>query len=173
MAVGRLDGVVTVFAADAAGVRAWDLRSGEASGPPWDGQNIGGVSSLAAADLAGREILLTSSDDGHIHVWDRADGRALGEPLPGVDPPVHALSAVGSGPLLGRLRVSIAVGKRLRIAVLSPAGDSVVWSDELALNIGSRALSLAWVDHRTLAVGCEMGIVTLQLRDTPTDTPSA
>jgi hypothetical protein len=155
----------TVFVGDVDGVRAWDLKSGTPSPPPWQAHRIGVVSALVTAELGGRPILLTTGGDGRIAVWDRQDGTPLVEPLPGAGPDVHALAAVGSGPLLGRLRFAVAASEEVRVGVLSHEGASVACEDEAALSIGSKVLALAWVDHRTLSVGGEMGIVTLRVRD--------
>ncbi|GAB1690727.1 hypothetical protein [Krasilnikovia sp. M28-CT-15] len=154
----------TVFVGDKGGVHAWDMATGRQSPTQWSAHRTG-VSALVTAELAGRQVLLVAADDGRAAVWNRHDGTCIGELPISPGPSARAMAAVGSGPLLGRLRVAIAAGDHIRVGVMSYAAPSVTWDDEVTIGTGSKVLALAWVDHRTLGVGCDMGLLTLQVRD--------
>jgi WD40 repeat protein len=164
LAIDLLLKKTTVFAGDADGVRAWHLNPVRAVRPLWTGELASGVSALLTTRLGTWEIVLTADDDARVRVRDRRTGQVLGASLPVLGPSVQALAAVRKG---SYLRVALAVGDRLQIATLAGARgkETVTWSDEVTLSLGSKALSLAWIDDRSLAVGCEMGLVALELRD--------
>jgi serine/threonine protein kinase/WD40 repeat protein len=73
------DRLITVEPADGR-VRAWDVRTGRAAGPPR--QLHPGLSFERAAFRSDGARLLTGYANGDVRAWDLATGQALGDPMP-------------------------------------------------------------------------------------------
>ena len=51
------------------------------------------MNAVAAAELDGRPVVISGSDDRTVRVWDLATGTAVGDPFTGHDGPVNAVAA--------------------------------------------------------------------------------
>jgi WD40 repeat protein len=63
-------------------VRVWDLATGAPAGDPFTG-HAWHVRAVAAAELDGRPVIISASDDGTVRVWDLATRAPAGDPFTG------------------------------------------------------------------------------------------
>ncbi|MEU6258667.1 caspase family protein [Streptomyces sp. NPDC047043] len=106
---GNLPGIVYV----------WDVATGRLIGEPFTGFDSS-VSAVACAVLDGRPVAVVGTrgsrfsggSGGSVYVWDVATGRQIGNPLTGLDGPVHAVACTI---IDGRPIAVIGSGKYLRV----------------------------------------------------------
>ncbi|MET9914779.1 hypothetical protein ABZZ74_50320 [Streptomyces sp. NPDC006476] len=94
VAVGQTEHGGVIVSSDGTGpVRIWAL--GPVLGEPLTGHR-GPVTALTAARIAGRETVVTVSDDGTVGRWDALTGRPVAEPLVGYAGPFTDVTVCGS-----------------------------------------------------------------------------
>ncbi|MFD4644835.1 WD40 repeat domain-containing protein, partial [Streptomyces sp. NPDC058441] len=79
-------------------VRIWDLATGHQLGEPLTGHTRA-VNAVATAEVNGRPVAVTGSEDHTVRIWDLATGHQLGEPLTGH---TRAVNAVATAEVDGR-----------------------------------------------------------------------
>ena len=126
----------------------------------------GPVNAVAAAELDGRPVVISGSDDGTVRVWDLATGTPVGDPFTGHGGPVNAVAAaeldgrpvVISGSGDGTVRVwDLATG--------TPVGDPFTGHDGAV-----RAVAAAELDGRPVVISGS-GDGTVRVWDLATGAP--
>jgi WD40 repeat protein len=127
------------------------------------------VRTVAVAELDGRPVVISGSDDHTVRIWDLATGAPIGDPFACTNGPVLsvAIAAVADCPdpraRNKHLRLVIGEGGTVSVQALSRISDTITWTQIVAPQIGSRVLATAWHPPRTLIVGAEPGIVVLEV----------
>jgi WD40 repeat protein len=85
-------------------------------GEPLDG-HANAVTAVATVVLDGRSVVVTSSDDETVRLWDLATGRPVGDPLPVVGAAQALAVTVGPVPVLA------AAGYGITVVRLASAAD--------------------------------------------------
>jgi WD40 repeat protein len=148
--------------------RIWDLATRTLVGEPFTG-HTGWMRAVAVAELNGRPVVISGSDDRTVRIWDLATGAPIGDPFACTNGPVLsvAIAAVADCPdpraRNRHLRLVIGEGGTVSVQALSRTSDTITWTQIVAPQIGSRVLATAWHPPRTLIVGAEPGIVVLEV----------
>lgn len=146
-------------------VRIWAL--GPALGEPLIGHGAP-VTALTVARIAGRETVVTVSDDGTVGRWDAMTGRPMAEPLVGYAGPWTGVSVCGSAD--GREIIAASTSTGLLCVWDAASGEAVDYGpsartlepfDETAVTIlvsaDTRVVSSSW-NERTRQASAHAGI---------------
>jgi len=151
-------------------VRVWDLATGAPVGGPLTGHD-GRVLAVAAAELDGRPVVISGSDDRTVRVWDLATGTPVGDPLTGYDGAVNAVtSETTRSPMQTRLSAYVGVGARDTASVFGICLEGDVrlqWQQIAAPEVKSNILALTFTSRRVIVVASEVGIVVFDLPSKP------
>ena len=127
---------------------------------------------MAAAELDGRPVVISGSDDQTVRVWDLATGAPVGAPFTGHDGTVNAVVAqAGQGLITDSCPAYVGIGARngITVSVIYLEGDGKLrWEQIAAPEVRSDILALAFMSGRAITVATELGIVVFDLpRTTP------
>ena len=147
-------------------MRVWDLATGTPVGEPFTGHG-GPVNAVAVADLAGRPVVISGSNDETVRVWDLATGTPVGDPFTGHGGPVNAVvSQTGQGPIADGCPSYVGVGARNVVtvsAICLEADGNLRWEQIAAPEVRSEILALSLMSRRAITVATEHGIVVFDL----------
>ena len=135
-------------------------------GDPLTGHN-GPVNAVAVAELDGRPMVISGSDDETVRVWDLATGTPGGEPFTGRGGPVNAVTCQTRAGLMctgSPIYVGVGAANIVAVSAISYEGDWNLRREQIAaLEVKSNILALSLTSDRIMTVATELGIVVFDL----------